>query len=262
MIDSKHILVGLPKGLRDSLLHSYQEIAANYTEHRWEPSELNGGKFCEIVYTIINGALSGTFPHTASKPNNMLTACRNLETIPANSHLVGDRSLRILIPRMLVVLYEVRNNRGVGHVGGDVDSNFLDATAVHGMASWVLAELVRVFHNVSTEEAQKTVDVLIERKHPLIWEVDENTRRVQDPLMKKGDQALLLLHQKPAWVPEEDLLSWVEYSSLPMFRKRILKPFHEHRLIEYDQERGRARISPLGVKKVEQQILGSRQNLQ
>src|SRR5438132_11109712 len=131
MIDATTILAHLPASLRDPLLQSFQEIAANYAEHRWEPSELNGGKFCEVVYTIIDGHITGRYPARPSKPSNMLTACRNLEGKPEDKGRVGDRSLRILIPRMLVALYEIRNNRGVGHVGGDVIPNFLDATAAY-----------------------------------------------------------------------------------------------------------------------------------
>src|SRR5579864_6056081 len=204
MIDTARILSGIPAGLRDPLLKSYREIASNYAEHRWEPSELNGGKFCEVVYSIIAGAISGAFPASPSKPPDMVGSCRALEGITASPQRPGDRSLRILIPRVLPALYEIRNNRGVGHIGGDVDPNFLDATAVYGMSSWVLAELIRIFHAVSPKEAQETVDVLIERKHSLIWEF-EDTRRVLAPKMGKRDQVLLLLHAKPSWVPEKDL---------------------------------------------------------
>ena len=257
MIDPCKILAGLPLGLREPLLRSYQDIVTNYAERRWEPSELNGGKLCEVVYAIANGRISGSFPSKPSKPRDMVASCRALEMTKPDPLRVGDRSLRILIPRMVQALYEIRNNRGVGHVGGDVDPNFLDATAVYGMASWILAELIRIFHEVSTKEAQETVDVLIERKHPLIWEVEE-IRRVLDPTMEKGDQALLLLHAKPSWVPEKDLVNWVEYCNLRMFRKQILVPFHKSRLIEYDNQQRRVRISPLGSARVEQQILKTR----
>ena len=184
----------------------------------------------------------------------MVAACRALEQTPPNQAQIGDRSLRILIPRVLLPLYEIRNNRGVGHVGGDVNPNFLDATAVYGMASWVLAELIRVFHNVPTKEAQQTVDALVERKHPLIWEV-EGIKRVLDPGMKKGDQSLLLLYSESAWVDEKSLFSWVEYSTLTMFRNQILVPYHKDRLLEYDTSQRRVRISPRGVVEVEQRIL-------
>lgn len=259
MIDRTKILAGLPVGLRDALFKTYLEIAANYLEHRWEPSELNGGNFCEVIYTIIDGSIRGVLAAKPSKPNDMVKACRALEILPANSKRVGDRSFRILIPRMLPALYEIRNNRGVGHVGGDVDPNFLDATAVYGMASWVLAELVRIFHNVSTEEAQETVDALVERKVPLVWELDDlKVKRVLAPSMSNHDQTLILLNRSLGWISDKELLTWVEYSNLTMYRKRVLGPLHKARLIEFDRKQGRARISPLGVKQVEQEILNSR----
>jgi len=259
MLDPSKVLVGIPSGLRDPLLQTYQEIGTNFAEHRWEPSELNGGKFCEVVYTVIDGTLKGVYVAKPSKPHNMVKACLALEGTSSDPHRVGDRSLRVLIPRMLVALYEVRNNRGVGHAGGDVDPNFMDATAVYSMSSWVLAELVRVFHGVSTSEAQETVDVLVERKLTLVWQIG-STRRVQDPKMKKGDQTLVLLYSKPGWVAEGDLYRWVEYSSEATFRQNILKAFHQERLVEYEQKQRRVRISPLGSRKVEEEILKTRTN--
>lgn len=257
MIDPTKILISLPVGLRDPLLQTYQEIARNYMEHRWEPSELNGGKFCEAAYSVIEGNIKGVYPAKPTKPRDMVAACRGLEQISPSSSRVGDRSLRILIPRILQGLYDIRNNRNVGHLGGDVDPNFMDATAVFSMSSWILAEIVRVFHSVSIQEAQEVVDTLVERKHPLIWEVD-GIRRVLDPGMKKGDQVLLLLYSKPAWVSEKELVEWVEYSSMSMFRKSVLKPSHDARLLEYDRSQGRVRITPRGCEDAESRILKTR----
>jgi hypothetical protein len=258
MIDAAKLLAGLPSNLRNPLLASFREIGANYVERRWEPSELNGGKFCEAVYSIVNGTISGTFPAKPSKPPDMVKACRALEGLPADSTRVGDRSLRILIPRMLAPLYEIRNNRGVGHIAGEVDPNYLDATAVYGMASWVLAELVRIFHAASISEAQESVDALIERKLPLVWEIG-NVRRVLDPKMPTGDQVLVLLYGEPGWVAGKELARWVEYKSASMFRTRVLNPLHKARLIEHDSASSSAHISPLGARDVEDRILKSRQ---
>ena len=130
MNSSNSILANLPIGLRTPLIDCYNSIVSNYMEHKWEPSELNGGKFCEIVYSIISGYVAGSFPANPSKPPNIVDACQALGKIPPNHGLIGDRSVRILIPRVIPFLYEIRNNRGVGHVGGDVDPNFMDATAV------------------------------------------------------------------------------------------------------------------------------------
>lgn len=257
MIDQKLLLAGVPTALRDPLIAAFQEIAANYAEHRWEPAELNGGKLCEVAFTIIQGALTGTFPSKPAKPSNMVDACRKLETVPSTTERVGDRALRILIPRILTGLYEIRNNRNVGHVGGDVDPNFLDATVVFSMASWVVAELVRIFHNTTTKEAQEAVDALIERKSPIIWEIGD-VRRVLDPTMSARDQTLLLLHQRPAWVSVAEVAKWVEYSSVAMFRTRVLAPLHKARFLEYDRKTEKLKLSPRGTEEVEARLLKTR----
>ena len=254
MIDPTKLLSGLPISLRNELLLCYEDIATRYAEHKWGPAELDGAKFCEVVYSIVNGLVVGPMPAKASKPANMVLACQNLEKHPANSSRVGDRSLRVLIPRMIPPMYEIRNNRNVGHIGGDVNPNFLDATAVYGLASWILAELIRIFHNVSTQEAQDIVDILIERKHPLIWEVG-GKKRVLDASMPPKDQILVLLHGATSWVSAKELTSWIEYSTVGNLRAKVLRPLHQKRMLEYDSDGDRARLSPIGAKDVEDRIL-------
>src|SRR5579862_1176709 len=98
MISPAQALQLIPTGLRDPLIECFSQIGRNFAERRWEPAELNGGKFCEIVYTILDGALSGTYAAAPAKPPNMVDACRSLEQRAPNSARIGDRSLRILIP--------------------------------------------------------------------------------------------------------------------------------------------------------------------
>jgi hypothetical protein len=248
------VLSTIPAGLRGPLITCFNDIAKNFAEHRWEPAELNGGKFCEIVYTIVEGAVSGKFATKPAKPSRMVDACRALEGAPANAARPGDRSLRVLIPRILPVLYEIRNSRGVGHTGGEVDPNFQDAVAVYQMASWIMAELVRIFHQVSTDEAQKTVDGLVQRKHPLIWQQD-GIRRVMDPNLSKSDQSLLLLYSSGGWMNEKELVASVEYQNLTQYRNRVLTPLHQQRMIEYDTTLRRAHLTPLGSSDVENRLL-------
>lgn len=256
MIDPARALAGLPAGLRAELIDSYRKIERNFVERRWEPSELNGGKFAEAAYTILNAAVNGgTYPAKAKKPPNMAVACRALESQPATT-VVGDKSLRVYIPRALVYLYDIRNQRGVGHVGGDVDPNAMDASAVVAMASWVMAELVRIFHGVTTREAQDTVDALVERKTPLIWEVEPGSiKRVLDKSMGAKDQVLMFLHHGTGWVSAASLQKWVEYKNQTDFRQKVLHDLHSKRLIEFDVSNDRAKISPLGAAEVEQRLL-------
>jgi hypothetical protein len=252
MIGPTKLLAGVPQALRDDLINRFREIGRNYLEHRWEPAELNGGKFAEAAYSIVLGAITGTYPAQAGKPKDFSGSCRALEARPANSNLPGDRSLRVLIPRQLVGLYEIRNNRGVGHVGGDVNPNAMDATAVFATSSWVLAELVRVFHACSIAEAQRSVDQLAQRAVPAVWIVPgRDLTRVLHTGLSASSQTLLLLHIANEWVPEATLCACIEYARLADYRNKVLRPLHKKRLIEFDAATGRAHLTPLGAMRVE-----------
>lgn len=245
------VFSALPNELREQLIEAYKEISSNYVEGRWEPSELSGGKLCEVAYWICHGALTGSYVLKATKPSNIVDSCNGLVCIPGNQSVIGSRSFRILIPRMILPLYEIRNNRSVGHVGGDVNPNKMDATAVYSMASWLMAELVRIFHNVSIREAQEIVDALVERKYPVIWEID-GIKRILQPSMNMVDKTVLLLYSEKGWVSEGEIFKWVEHSNPSVYRRDVIVRLHKSKLAEYRKETQEVHLSTLGIAKAEE----------
>ncbi|MGJ5826958.1 hypothetical protein [Streptomyces ossamyceticus] len=243
-----NVLGGLPVNLREELIGALANITRNFSEGRWEPSELNGGKLCEIVYSIIRGHADGQFPQRPYKPNNMVRECQKLE-----QETQLPRSLRIQVPRILIALYEIRNNRGVGHAGSDVDPNHMDAVAVLYMSKWIVAELIRVFHDVDTATASEAVDALVERQLEVVWSVD-GKKRVLSEKLSLHDKTLLLLYSESSPVAEKDLLSWTEAANASSYRRDILKKCHKARLIEYDDVGRIVRLSPKGARYVEENI--------
>jgi hypothetical protein len=238
----------LPTGLRDDLLNAYHEIVKNFAERRWEPAELNGGKLCEAAYTIVRGLADGTVPPRSNKPRNMVSACQAMEQETAQ-----PRSVRIQIPRMVVALYEIRNNRGVGHAGGDVDPNDMDATAVLYMSKWLLAELVRVLHTLTTAEAAEVVEALIERQVALVWSSGDKKRVLRPGLTWKRNTLLLLLSESGE-VSEADLFRWIEHKSLAAYRRDVLRPGHKERLWEYDDTTRTIHLLTPGIEAAEQLV--------
>jgi hypothetical protein len=236
----------LPTGLRDDLLNAYNEIVKNFAERRWEPAELNGGKLSEAVYTVIRGFADGAFELRSKKPRNMVDACKDME-----KESTQPRSVKIHIPRMIVALYEIRNNRGVGHAGGDVDPNEMDATAVLYMSKWLVAELVRVLHTLTTTEASEIVEALIERQLALVWSSGDK-RRVLRPGLTWKKNTLLLLLSETGEVAEADLFRWIEHKSLAVFRRDVLRPGHKERLWEYDDATRTIHLLIPGVEAAEQ----------
>lgn len=244
-LSPEEALLVLPAGLRSDLLGAYQEIVRNYRERRWEPAELNGGKLCEAVYTVIRGRIDGSYPSRAHGPRNMIDACRRLE-----QDRWHERSIRIQIPKILIALYEIRNQRGVGHSGAEISPNHLDAMVVLHMSKWLIAELVRVLHSISTDEAANLIDALVEREVELVWSSGD-IKRVLKPDMTLKQKALLLLLSQPGEVKESDLLKWIEQPNLARFRRDVLRPAHRNKLIELDEKAGTVRLLPPGVELAE-----------
>ncbi|MCW6007780.1 hypothetical protein K1W54_25000 [Micromonospora sp. CPCC 205371] len=250
-LDASTALAQLPATLRAELLTEFQKITTNYREQHWEATELDGGRFSEVAYTILNGYLGGgSYPPGASKPQNFEDSCRKLAQADKNTY---SRSARLLIPRVLVALYDVRNNRGVGHVGGDVSANHMDAEYVLHSAQWVMAEFVRIFHGTDVETATAIVDALVERTVPLIWQVDE-ARRILDPGMSLEAGTLLLLHSSTTPLTDRALAKDLEQDRLGNY-KRVLRRLHAARMVEYNEATGVVTLSPVGIRRVEETIL-------
>lgn len=239
-------LASLPDGLRDDIVNAFNRIVSNYREHRWEPAELNGGKLCEGIYTAITGYADGQYLERSSKPRDMVRACRELEQKPSSV----PRSIKVQIPRMLLALYEIRNNRGVGHAGGDIDPNLMDATAVLYMSKWLMAELVRVFHDLTVEQASALVENLVEREVPQVWAEGSRKRVLSLGLTWKQKMLLLLLSENGP-VRETDLVKWLEHPNVARFRRDVLRPAHKESLIDYEEEGFTVRLLPPGVVQAE-----------
>ena len=250
VLTKDEILGNLPVSLRDELLNAYNLIVKNFREGRWEPSELNGGKLCEVVYTILRGYVNGRFPLSSSKPKNMVDACHALEQAPESF----PRSVRIQLPRILIALYEIRNNRGVGHVGGEVNPNEMDATCVLYMSKWIVSELVRIFHNVDTVTAENSIEAIVERILPVVWNVDGKLRVLNTETSMK-EKTLILLCNSLTPLTEQQLFEWVEHSNASNYRRDILRQLHNEKLIEFDASTGTVHISPKGIAHTEKEIL-------
>lgn len=252
MIPASGLFAGIPSGLRNPLIDEYKGVMNAFAEGKWKASGIDAGRFCEVAYTVLVGAVTGPFAATPSKPGNFPHACAALESRPPIP--VGDRSLRILLPRVLPPIYEIRNNRNIGHVGGDVVSNKMDATYVLAACTFVMAELIRVFHGCTIKEAQESVDALVERRVPLVWD-SGNAKRVLSPQMATADKVLVLLYSESTWVDASDLFNWTKYSNKSVFESKVLSSLDSETQIEFDRKTGLCKITPLGIREVESRIL-------
>jgi hypothetical protein len=77
-------------------------------------------------------------------------------------------AVRLHIPRSLRLVYDIRNKRDTAHLSDGIDPNLQDATLVVTVIDWVLAELIRLYHNVPVNTASKIVDGIVKRVAPVV----------------------------------------------------------------------------------------------
>ncbi len=242
------IFSDMPGDLIENLEKHFLEIIKNYKENRWEPSELNGAKFSEVIFRILEWHTNNNYTPFGNKINPFNDKLKQFKNKTNFSN-----SIRFHIPKMLAVIYSLRNDRGIGHVGGDVNPNHMDSAAIVYMSKWILAEMIRIFHTLSISEAHELVEKIVEKEIPIVWAVFNKKRVLNTNLNFDNKTLVLLFSEYPKKVKEKDLFSWVEHSNLSTYKK-IIKNLHKERFIEYDKTSSSIIISPLGIKRVEQEI--------
>jgi hypothetical protein len=109
------------------------------------------------------------------------------------------------------LIYDVRNKRDTAHLGDGIDPNLQDATLVVRNMEWVLAELVRLYHNVSPDEAHAIIADLVSKEVPAIQMFDGTPRLLKD--LKASDHCLVMLHWRGAGgATQAELRSWARPS--------------------------------------------------
>lgn len=242
----KQYLNNLPPNLVDALQAEFQKLHKQYFLGRWEPSQLDGGRFAEAVLRIVEQKNVGKFTALGIQLDR-LAIVRSAE---GNTTLPD--SLRFQIPRLAGLILDFRNTRNVGHLG-NIDVNEMDATFVLHSADWIVAELIRLETQMDPDKAQSEIKKIIERKVPIIENLGGRLK-ILDPKLNTLKKILATCYQKfPEHVSEKDLLNWTEYSvhNSGRFRK-YLKQLNRDTLIDY--RKGEVVLTKRGALWVEKNI--------
>ncbi len=230
--------------IAENLLSSYDDIVNKYSQSKWQESISASGKFAEIGVRAVECKLFQgkylQFDKTLGGFDKLLAKYEKTK---------GDRSYRVLIPRVLRNIYAIRSTRGGAHVSS-ISPNRMDATLLLYSVKWVLAEMVRIESGFSADETASLVEAITERLTPLIWRKGQITRVLSNKITVK-DKILLLLNHFPDSQTEVKLYTMTEYSNHSVFKKRI-RELHRETLIHYDTQTGLCTISPTGEKQADQ----------
>ena len=168
--------------------------------------------------------------------------------------VTGQRdSVRLHIPRTLKLIYDIRNKRDVAHLGDGIDPNRQDATLVVGNLDWVMAELVRLYHDVSADRAQQVIETLVTREVPAIEEIDGQPVVLSD--LQPRDQALLMLYRAGSGGASlDELAEGLRVARKDHLRTRLAR-LDTDKLALLHPKSGRYYLTSRGAKRVEEQGL-------
>lgn len=214
----------------DELLEAYTEAKYNYMHGGFRLNAVEAGRFCEAVLRSLEYITTGK-----SIPlNNHINTEKVIRELSNLSSSDFSNSIRLHIPRSVRVIYDIRNKRDTAHLADGIDPNIQDSTLVISVIDWILAELVRLYHNVTAKEAQNIIQSLVTRNIPIIEEFD-GFLKVLNPKLKASQYCLVLLYQlDKAGASYEEILAWIK----PEMRsnlKRTLKSLEVGKLhIHFD----------------------------
>jgi len=243
-IDLKTIF---PNDLVEALLDSYVEIKTNFIMEKWEPSELNGGKFVEAIIRVLQFAcFGGVFTPIGTSIRNTFAELQRIEQSPSTIH----DSYRLHIPRCLGAIYNIRNRRGVGHLSGDINPNKADALLIITITEWILAELYRLNYQITLPEAQLLVNNLVTRKLELVFELN-GIKRILNPKLQIKDKIMLLLYaETDQYTTIDNLCINLKYKNKTYLKSKILKELDKEEYIELTEDE-KIYLMPPGNKYVE-----------
>lgn len=210
----KELATKLDPKLVSELLDAHAEAKRNYYLGGLRLSAVEGGRFCEAAFRLLEFIAKGGVFTAIGKQLDTDRLIRELGNSPAGQ--LSD-SVRLHIPRSLRLVYDIRNKRDAAHLADGIDPNLQDASLIVSVIDWVLAEFIRLCHSVSADEASKIVSNIVSRTAPVVQDFG-GFLKVLNPNLGASGHCLILLYQRGAdGASYEDLLKWVR----PSMRKNL-----------------------------------------
>lgn len=189
-----------------AILKHFIVAKKKYQEGDWEGSILNSGKFVEATTKALTKFCGKTLPKTRNFHAGSFL--RKLEQEPTTI----DDTVRIVIPKCCLFIYEIASNRGARHDSDEIDPNEIDAGATEILISWVLGELIRFAskRDKHPKQARDLVDALTGKTYPFFEEIEDRFYINIDGLSAEKTAILILYGRYPRRTSEDFLCELVE----------------------------------------------------
>jgi hypothetical protein len=187
----KELSPPLDKDLSEALVDEFISLERRFIQRDWEPAQLDGGQFCEVLGRIIYHQDSGTL-----SPAKQFDECAKYveDEKSQNSHAMNPRHVPLHIFKVLRATYKLRSQRGGIHISPTYKPNHMDSKVIVDMVRWCFAETLRLFwKNNDREQVAKAIRELLQFDVPCIGKF-EDIIMVQRTDLTAEEELLVLLH--------------------------------------------------------------------
>lgn len=174
--------------LCSQLFDEFVSAERRYIQRDWEPAELDGGQFCEILARIYYHLDSGTL----SQNKEFDDCCKYLEN-EQNKHKLQPRRDVIHVVHVLRTIYKFRSQRGAVHISPSYQPNHMDSKLVIECVRWAMNETLRLFWKGDRETVARTIRELLQFDVPSVGDF-EGMLLVQRTDLSAEEELLILLH--------------------------------------------------------------------
>lgn len=174
--------------LASQLLDEFVSIERRFIQGDWEPTQLDGGQFCEILSRILYHQDSGNL-----SLNRDFSECVKYITDDKLDHKIHPRSDALHLAKVLQTVYKLRNQRGSAHISPNYKPNHMDSKLIVECVRWCMNDTLRIFWSGDREEVAKAIRELLQFDVPCVGKY-EDIILVQRTDMTAEEEVLVLLH--------------------------------------------------------------------
>lgn len=176
--------------LAEQLLAEFISLERRFVLRDWEPAELDGGQFAEVLARLLYHQDSGTLNLTKD-----FGECLDWMEDPKNQNLykLNPHQPVLHLCRVMRTIYKFRSQRGPVHITPHYSANELDSKFMIESVRWLMAETIRLFAQVTPERAASMIREILQFDVPCIGKF-EDVIIVQRTDLLAEEEVLVLLH--------------------------------------------------------------------
>jgi hypothetical protein len=177
----------LDSQLAQQLVDEFVSQEKRFIQRDWEPSQLDGGQFCEVMARIVYHQDFGNLNATKS-----VEECMGYIENEQVTHLLQPRQTALHLAKVIRTVYKFRSARGAVHISPTYKANHMDSKLVLEGVRWLFPEALRIWWKDDREKVASAIRELLKFDVPAVGKF-ENVLMVQRT-DSASDEILVLLH--------------------------------------------------------------------